>query len=89
MYSFAQNDVMTEKKFQNIISAAKNPEIMLIIQNRKRSITAVIMNKKLVLKAANDLKRMQKKVLRKAKAFLNKRRKEETEELKAKKRQQK
>ena len=87
MYSFAQDGVMAEKKFQDIVSAAEDPEIVLIIQNRKRSITAVVVDGKLVLKAANGPERMQKKVLRKAKAFLGKRRKGRTKELKAKRRQ--
>ncbi|KAJ4301769.1 hypothetical protein N0V90_003863 [Kalmusia sp. IMI 367209] len=55
IYSYVRDGVMAEKKFQDIVSAAEDPEIVHVIRNRKRSVTAIMRNEKLVLQAGNSL----------------------------------
>lgn len=42
---------MPDKKFQDILSAAEDPEIIQVARSRKKSITAVRVGDKIVLRA--------------------------------------
>jgi hypothetical protein len=42
---------MPDKKFQDIVSAAEDPEIIQVARNRKKSMTAVRVGDKIVLRA--------------------------------------
>ena len=47
---------MPDKKFQDIVSAAEDPEIIQVVRSRKRSMTAVVVGDKIVLRAGLDRK---------------------------------
>jgi hypothetical protein len=55
MYSYMYDDVMPDKKFQDIVSAAEDPEIIQVVKSRKRSMTAVLVGDKIVLRAGPSL----------------------------------
>lgn len=55
MYSYIYDDVMPDKKFQDIVSSAEDPEIIQVARSRKRSMTAVLVGDKIVLRAGPRL----------------------------------
>lgn len=68
IYSCKNDEVMPDKKFQDIVSAAEDPNIIQIVRLRKRSVTAVYVDGKMMLRAGPE--RAQKEALKKVKAFL-------------------
>jgi hypothetical protein len=59
---------MPDKKFQDIVSAAEDPNVIQIVRSRKRSVTAVLVDGKVMLRAGPES--AQKEALKKVKAFL-------------------
>ncbi|KAK7192632.1 hypothetical protein PSPO01_01340 [Paraphaeosphaeria sporulosa] len=55
LWSYIRDGPMPDKKFQDLVSAAEDSSVVHIIRNRKRSVTAVLRNEKLVLQAGNSL----------------------------------
>jgi len=61
-YSFVHDGVMADKKFQDIVAAAKDPEIVQVIQDRRMSFTAaVVEDGRPVFRAVNTSDRIRKK----------------------------
>ena len=54
LYSYIYDDVMPDKKFQDIVSAAEDPTIVHVVRERKRSVTAVMVDGKLMLRAGPE-----------------------------------
>jgi hypothetical protein len=50
-FSYLHDDVMPDKKFQDIVSAAEDPDLVRVVRERKRSVTAVVVDGKVVLRA--------------------------------------
>jgi hypothetical protein len=55
MYSYNHDKVMPDKKFQDIVSAAEDPEIIQVARTRKKSMTAVLVGDKILLRAGPSL----------------------------------
>lgn len=51
LYSYKRDGVMANKNFQDIVSAVEDPKVVRLARSRKRSITAVIVDNKIVLHA--------------------------------------
>jgi hypothetical protein len=45
---------MPDKKFQDIVSAAENPEIVRVVKERKGSVSAVFVGEHIVLRAGTE-----------------------------------
>jgi len=69
-YSYIVDGVLADKKFQDIVTAAEDPEMVHVIMSRKQSITAVLVDGKMVLKVGRTPDEVQKEVLRKVRLFL-------------------
>lgn len=54
LWSYIHDDVYPDKKFQDIVVAAEDPEIVQIVKNRKRSMTMVVVGDKIVWKAGSE-----------------------------------
>jgi hypothetical protein len=54
IYSYIYDDVMPGKNFQDIVSAAEDPTIVHLVKDRKRSVTAVLVDGKVVLRAGEE-----------------------------------
>lgn len=63
LWSYIRDGPMPDKKFQDLVSAAEDSLVVHVIRNRKRSVTAVLRNEKLVLQAGNSLDGNDKAVL--------------------------
>ncbi|OCK93566.1 uncharacterized protein K441DRAFT_564791 [Cenococcum geophilum 1.58] len=70
IYSYIHDDVMPDKMFQDIVSAAEDPMIVHLVRDRKRNLTAVFENGNLKLMAGPE--RAQKETLRKVKVLWGK-----------------
>jgi hypothetical protein len=55
LWSYICDGPMPDKKFQDLVSAAEDSSVVHVVRNRKRSVTAVLRNEKLVLQAGNSL----------------------------------
>jgi hypothetical protein len=55
LWSYIHDGPMPDKKFQDLVSAAEDSAVVHVIRDRKRSVTAVLRNEKLVLQAGNSL----------------------------------
>jgi hypothetical protein len=69
-YSYIVDGVLADKKFQDIVSAAEDPEIVHVITSRKRSVTAILVDGKMVLRAGRTPDGVQREALRKVKLYL-------------------
>jgi hypothetical protein len=54
IYSYIYDDVMPGKNFQDIVSAAENPAMVHLVKDRKRSVTVVLVDGKVVLRAGEE-----------------------------------
>ena len=60
IYSCIFDGPMANKKFQDIVSAAEDPEIVHVMRDRKRSVTAIMRNEKIVLRAGTNIEQEKK-----------------------------
>lgn len=70
LYSVVHDGVMADKKFQDIISAAEHPDIKHVVQHRQRSVTGVMVDGRLVLRAANEPEMIRRRMLVRFRTFL-------------------
>ncbi|KAF2177452.1 hypothetical protein K469DRAFT_755105 [Zopfia rhizophila CBS 207.26] len=54
IFSYIKDDVMPDKKFQDIVSAVEDLEITRAVRSRKRSVTAVFVGDKIVWRAGPE-----------------------------------
>ncbi|KAF2002416.1 hypothetical protein P154DRAFT_488382 [Amniculicola lignicola CBS 123094] len=70
IYSYIYDDVLPDKKFQDIVSAAEDPEIIHVVRSRQRSMTVMMVDGQVVLKAGPEMGR--EEVAEKVKVLLAK-----------------
>ncbi|KAF2270247.1 hypothetical protein CC78DRAFT_599658 [Lojkania enalia] len=54
LYSFVHDDVFPDKKFQDIVVAAEDPEIIQLVKYRKRSMSVVVVGDKVIWRAGSE-----------------------------------
>lgn len=55
LWSYVHDGPMPDRKFEHLVGAAEDSSIVHVIRSRKHSVTAVMRNETLVLRAGNSL----------------------------------